>query len=155
MQSNQFGEIVRSCWGDLPNHYTHVELGAFVIMPNHIHGIIHLIDTQPVEADFVRAGLRPAPTNIRHGLSEIIRAFKSFSARKINELRATPGLHLWQRNYYEHIIRSEKALAHIQEYILTNPLRWPLDRENPARCITDDFDRWLETQGNKPFCGSG
>lgn len=125
-------------------------------MPNHVHGIIHLIETEPVGADFVGAGLRPAPTidaipTIRHGLPEIVRAFKAFSARRINELHATPGLTLWQRNYYEHVIRDENALAQIHEYILTNPLRWSSDRENPARCSTDDFDRWLETQSKKPL----
>ena len=59
----------------------------------------------------------------------IVRAFKSFSSQKINELRGTPGLPVWQRGYYEHIIRNESALSRIREYTVNNPLRWELDRK--------------------------
>lgn len=64
----------------------------------------------------------PTPTK-RHALPEIVRAFKSFSARRINELRDTPGLPIWQRNYYDHIIRHERELNAIRQYILDNPLK--------------------------------
>jgi putative transposase len=125
-------------------------------MPNHIHGILHLIESELLSADFVRAGLRPASTGdgilpVRQGIPEILRALKSFSSRWINEFRGTPGVAVWQRNYYEHIIRDEEALSRIQEYILTDPLSWWCDRENPAADSTDDFDRWLETQGENPI----
>lgn len=98
MRENEFGEIVRKCWNDLPDHYPSVKLDAFVIMPNHIHGIIIIVDV-----DGVGAGLKPASTNTtntpkRHGLSEIIRALKTFSARPINEIRKMPGVPVWQRN---------------------------------------------------------
>jgi REP element-mobilizing transposase RayT len=66
-------------------------------------------------------------------LPEIVRAFKSFSTRRINEHRGTPHTPVWQRNYYEHIIRSEQSLNQIREYIANNPAQWDLDRENPAR----------------------
>jgi len=66
----------------------------------------------------------------RHGLPEIMRAFKSFSARKINIIRRTPGVPVWQRNYYEHIIRNEKELIAIQRYIRDNPCKWDVDSEN-------------------------
>jgi hypothetical protein len=80
----------------------------------------------------VGAGLRPAPTIVnRYGLPEIIRAFKAFSSRRINELRGTPGIPIWQRNYYEHVIRDEEDLNQIREYIINNPLKWDLDGENP------------------------
>lgn len=127
MRLNHYSTIVQACWDDLPNHYRHVELDAFVIMPNHIHGIIVLTDH---ERGFVGAGLRPAPTK-HHPLSEIVRAFKSFSARRINELRDTQGTSLWQRNYYEHIIRNEYDLEHIRKYISENPLNWAKDENNP------------------------
>ena len=68
----------------------------------------------------------------RHGLPEIIRAFKSFSARRINTLRHTPGTPVWQRNYSEHIIRDEKEMDAIRQYILNNPQQWELDPENPT-----------------------
>lgn len=74
----------------------------------------------------VRAGLKPAPT-----LPEIVRAFKTFSARRINESRATPGTMVWQRNYYEHVVRGENESNRIREYIANNPLQWEMDRENP------------------------
>jgi len=62
-----------------------------------------------------------------------VRAFKTFSARRINESRATPGTPVWQRNYYEHVISGENELHYIREYIANNPLQWELDRENPLR----------------------
>jgi REP element-mobilizing transposase RayT len=64
-----------------------------------------------------------------------VRAFKTFSSRRINELRGTPGTPIWQRNYYEHIIRSEDELKRVREYIANNALQWALDRENPHRVI--------------------
>ncbi len=119
---NEYGRIVLSCWNDLPNHYSHVRLDAFQIMPNHGHGIIFIVG----------AGLKPAPTPTkRHGLPEIVRAFKTFSARRINESRRTPGESIWQRNYYDRIIRDEDELNRIREYIIYNPLKWDLDHDNP------------------------
>ena len=128
---NGFGEIVQICWDDLSRHYSHVELDAFVVMSNHVHGIIVLPDSSDVGV-----GLRPAPTPIptiggRCGLPEIIRAFKAFSSRRINELRGTSGTPVWQRNYYEHVIRNEADLHETREYIVNNPLKWDLDKENP------------------------
>ena len=73
-------------------------------------------------------------------------SFKSATTKRINEIRAKPGIPVWQRNYYEHIIRKEEPFKRTREYILTNPLRWHLDRENPYRKGEDDFDRWLEIQ---------
>ena len=73
---------------------------------------------------------------MRHGLPEIIRAFKSFSARRINVLRHSQGIPVWQRNYYEHIIRDNSEMDVIRRYILNNPLQWELDSENPLRVNT-------------------
>jgi putative transposase len=64
-------------------------------------------------------------------LSEIIRAFKTFSSRKVNQLRDSPGVPLWQRNYHERVIRTEQGLNDTRQYILDNPAQWPEDRENP------------------------
>ena len=120
MIENVYGKIVRDCWNDLPNHY-HFELDEFIVMPNHIHGIIVLSD--------VGVGLRPTPTG--PGLSEIIRGFKSFSARRINQRRKLLGKPVWQRNFYDHIIRAEEDLNAIREYIRFNPEKWERDRNNP------------------------
>ena len=99
-------------------------------MPNHIHGIIFL---EEVVSRNVGDGFKPSPTQKAHGLSEIIRGFKTFSARKINVLNSSEGKHFhWQRSFYDHIIRDERALENIREYILHNPLKWKTDAENPA-----------------------
>jgi putative transposase len=115
MRLNHAGRVVVSVWDGLPGHYSHVELDTMVIMPNHFHGIIVLA---PVGA-------------VRHGLSEIVRALKTFSSRRINELRQTPGAKLWQRNYWEHIVRNETELNRIREYIHNNPAQWELDKLHP------------------------
>ena len=107
MRLNDRGQVVHDTWLHLPDHYP-IELDAFVVMPNHAHGIV-----------VIGAGLKPAPT-----LSEIVRAFKTFSARRI-------GHPIWQRNFYEHIIRNETALERIRQYIVDNPAQWEFDRENP------------------------
>jgi len=84
-----------------------------------------------------RAGLKPAPTEY-HALSEIVRGFKTFSARRINQSRNAIGTKLWQRNYYEHIIRNENDYNHIHEYIENNTLKWELDSLHPEKRGFDD-----------------
>ena len=120
MKVNELRRKVQAVWNGLPVHYPHVATDAFVVMPNHVHGVI-----------VIRAGLKPAPT-ARHGLSEIIRGFKTFSARMINEFRKTSGTPVWQRNYYEHIIRNDADYDRIAEYIDNNPQRWAEDSLHPA-----------------------
>jgi len=127
MRLNPCGEIVDSVWKDIPLHYPEVTNKVFIIMPNHVHGIIMIQDLR-------RAGSKPAPTK-KHPLSEIVRAFKSYSSRKINEYRHSPGTPVWQRSYYEHIIRSEEEFTRIGEYILFNAAKWETDRENPHALI--------------------
>jgi putative transposase len=131
MQLTEDGEIARVQWAELPKHYLHVQIDAFVIMPNHIHGIIVLTNV-------AGAGLQTCPYPTSYGLSkryalpEIVRGFKTYSARKINERRDSPGFPVWQRNYYEHIVRNEKELHAIREYVVNNPLRWEADQDHPA-----------------------
>ena len=127
MLANDAGRIVRATWDALPEHYAHVSLDAFIAMPNHVHGIL-VMDS----ALAVGAGLKPAPTPpTRHGLPEVVRAFKTFSSRRINEQRQTPGEKVWQRNYWERVIRNDEELRHIREYIQNNPAQWALDRLHP------------------------
>ncbi|GEM_PF-2156884 len=95
----EYGDVVANQWSDLPNYYNHVMLDHFVIMPNHIHGIVVLVDRQQVNEKIqatVGEGLQTFPYKNsdqpkRHGLSEIIRGFKTYSSRRINELRDTKG----------------------------------------------------------------
>jgi REP element-mobilizing transposase RayT len=123
MVLNKFGEIVWACWQDIPYHYPDVNNEIFIVMPNHVHGIIFVQDSG-------LAGSKPAPTK-KHPLSEIVRAFKSFSSRRINEYRNTPGQTIWQRGYYDHVIEGEEEYAQVGEYILFNPSKWIMDHENP------------------------
>ena len=122
---NDYGLIVNRCWRALIHHYGNIELGMHIIMPNHFHGIINII-----QQSNVGAGLKPAPTN--HALSEIVRALKTFSSRQINQLRNSPGAPVWQRNYFERVIRNERELMKMREYIRNNPHLWDTDDENPA-----------------------
>lgn len=137
--------IVLQTWENLPKHYVYVLLDEFVVMPNHVHGILMLTDENrrggSVQANCVvskevLAGTQIRPKDAqtrpyaRHGLPEIVRVFKSFSARYINYLRNTPGLPVWQRNYYEHVIRDDQDLDSIRAYICNNPACWDRDEEN-------------------------
>ena len=135
MVLNDAGKIVEAAWFDLPNHYRHVVLGTFVIMPNHVHAIIILMDMDDVHPTIVGAGLKPAPTEPikRHGLPEIVRALKTFSARRINELSNSRGVPVWQRNYYEHIIRNDDDANRIHQYIESNPANWKNDANNTLK----------------------
>ena len=131
MNLNEYGFIFQDCWNNLVYHYSHIQLDTYVIMPNHVHGIIIITDTGVEAGSCVRAGLKPSPTDKLHRLPEIVRALKTFSSRKINIARSTCGVPVWQRNYYEHIVRNEKELNSIREYIINNPLQWDLDENNP------------------------
>lgn len=127
MRLSDAGLLAKAVWVELPRHYPHIQLDAHIIMPNHIHGIVWLTRG---------AGLKPAPTNgdsdrARHGLPEIVRAFKTFSARHINAFQGSVGSPVWQRNYYEHVIRNDESLNRIRQYITDNPSRWHEDPENP------------------------
>lgn len=109
------GRIVDWAWNDLPKHYPHVRLDAFVVMPNHVHGVLEIM-----EADLPR----------RHALPEVMRAFKSFSARRINRRQGTPGAPVWQRTYYDRILRDTRELEAVRRYIAENPTSWHEDLEN-------------------------
>jgi REP element-mobilizing transposase RayT len=124
------GGIVWQTWDDLPNHYPRVQLDAFVVMPNHVHGIIILTGLPGVGE-----GLRPSPTDDDrepHSLIEVVRALKSFSSRQINQYRKTPGATVWQRSFHDRIIRNDREMNARRQYIADNPLAWALDAENPA-----------------------
>lgn len=149
---NEYGKIVEDCWLDLTKHYNNIKLDEFIVMPNHVHGIIIInvetgfkpVSKKPqgkaelISVDMVQmnndieAGLKPVSINTKnHGLSEIVRALKTFSLRKINEIRNVTGIPVWQTRFYDHIIRDEFSLNNIRKYIMYNPLNWEKDEENP------------------------
>nr|HEV7953398.1 transposase [Candidatus Acidoferrales bacterium] len=144
--------IVSEQWFDLPNHHVGLELDAFVVMPNHVHGLLILnspkskaIEKSANGDGEVGAGLRPARRN--SSVSAIIRAFKTFSASKMNSQRGTKGQPVWQRNYFERVVRDGKELQKVQAYIGENPARWEFDHENPEALKPERFELWDGNDG--------
>lgn len=149
MVLNKFGKIANDEWAKLPERFPNIESGVFQIMPNHMHGIISL--REPVGAGFTPAQNdrqpqdgqpldgRPKngqpknrqPQGIAPTVSNIVGAYKSLVANGCLEIykstNETMGK-LWQRNYYEHIIRNEQSYQTISEYIVKNPAKWNEDK---------------------------
>lgn len=149
--------IIQQCWFDLPNHYPNCILDKFIVMPNHVHGLIFIdnrmngVKRDDIKNKFdvintpVETGLKPVSTingntiknnqcnnqyPKRYSLSEIIRGFKTFTAREINKMQNTPGQPLWQPRFYDHVVRNECTLNRIRRYIVNNPIKWQRDRNN-------------------------
>ena len=129
------GRMVESAWRDLPEHYPGVALDEFVVMPNHLHGIIILVGAGPRACpDKPRQPQGVAPTL---SLPDVVHRFKSLTTaryrREVRECGWQPFAdRLWQRNYYEHVVRDAGELDRVRQYIAENPLRWDHDPENPA-----------------------
>jgi REP element-mobilizing transposase RayT len=128
MVLNEYGKVVQEEWYRSAKIRCEVELDAFVVMPNHIHGIVTIVGAQGLAP--LQHGHPPLQRRLR-SLSTFITGFKSAATRRINNLRGSPYMAVWQRNYYEHVIRNEDDLSEIREYIVNNPLKWDLDSENP------------------------
>lgn len=141
MVLNDAGKMVERCWLEIPDHYPSVELDEFVIMPNHIHGIIVIPDFVGVQ-DF-----EPLQQTIKSDKSDILKKnrFQHIIPRSIGAIirgfkigvtkwfrNNTNIVFVFQRNFYEHIIRDESDLNRIREYIVNNPARWQDDEENPS-----------------------
>jgi len=170
LQTTEQIKICTKCWLDLPNHYNNCMVDEFIIMPDHVHGIIIVKNNDYKRDNYsecfsrcrrvpVGAGLKPAPTHAKPAptqvergynnvqfiaineilinkqfkpcpVSEIIRGFKTFTARKINDWQNTPGQPFWQSRFHDHIIRNEYELNRIRKYIINNPSKWEKDRNN-------------------------
>jgi REP element-mobilizing transposase RayT len=178
MRLNDAGRVAEQCWLDIPSHFPHVALDAFVIMPNHVHGILWIVETPPTTGAAGTMGTvetvetvgavgavgaknfsplppsqpsplpppRPSsqPSDISsdavprpHGTSKtigsVVRGFKIGVTKWFRHY--TTIYTVWQRNYYEHIIRDDDGLARIRDYIQSNPQRWADDQENPFRNV--------------------
>ena len=132
MQLNQYGEIVKDEWLKTSIIRPDIKLDEYIVMPNHFHGIVVInpvgansCSPLPLSAISTRPSMKP------RSLSSIMAGFKSAVTKKINQIRNAPGTPVWQRNYYEHIIRNENALNNIRQYIINNPLSWHLDQLHP------------------------
>ena len=128
---SQYGEIILKWGNEIPIHFSNVKTGTFVIMPNHVHGIIFITDELDKEVQTMIVNSRSLAQG-KPTLGQIIAYFKYQSTKEMN---AANNLNVitkfWQRNYYEHIVRNEKELKQKINYILSNPSRWEEDQENP------------------------
>ncbi|BAU63332.1 hypothetical protein STA3757_06960 [Stanieria sp. NIES-3757] len=133
MQLNQYGEIVEQEWMRSSLIRQEIGLDRYIVMPNHFHGIVII---NPVGVN----GRSPLPKSSNRSiipsmkpksLSSLMAGFKSSVTKQINLIRNAPGTPVWQRNYYEHIIRNEESLNKIREYIINNPWSWQLDQLHP------------------------
>ena len=118
MHLNSIGQMIASIWLAMPGRLEQVDLDSFVVMPNHIHGIVSL------EKDTALTRVIQAFKSI--STNEYIRGVQSQGWKKFNGT-------LWQRSFHDHVIRNEKDLFRVQEYIMNNPLQWAIDEENPGR----------------------
>lgn len=137
MVLSDFGQILVEEWLKTAVVRSKVALGEYVVMPNHFHGIVVLTDDGSAKGTDTKGTARRAPTErfgapIAGSLPTIIRAFKSAVTKRINEIRQSPATSVWQRNYYEHIVRNEADYERIAEYIAYNPKRWVEDSLNPS-----------------------
>jgi putative transposase len=107
MRINAIGQIVSGQWQKIPQHFPNVELDGFILMPDHLHGIIVISESKE-----------------KSSLANIIQNFKSISSRKINRINNSHGISIWQRNYYERIVRTDQELKSLREYIENNPANW-------------------------------
>ncbi len=177
MQLNVLGQMIHACWQRLPYYFPTLTLDAFVVMPNHVHGILvlgnssnttlgqnaenlivdsppHAMSDQPHNSEpelGVAFGQKtvgncqeplpnaaPLPPRLVSGsVGAMILNFKSVTTRSINRIRRSSGTPIWQRNYYEHIIRNEASWQFIRQYIHNNPLSWQVDQLHP-----DNPSKW-------------
>jgi len=137
MRVNGYGNVVNKCWNEIPIHFSNVEIDESVVMPNHIHGIVTIVNNCRGEVTSpTQKGAATAPLQ-KHTLGQIIAYFKYQTVKSINQTHKTPGNRIWQRNYYEHVIRNEADLNEIRQYILDNPVQWDKDENNPTRQLPE------------------
>ncbi len=138
MRLNELGKIAVACWSAIPDHFCHLELDEFIVMPNHVHGILRVVNNDDVACGGT-ASRAPMTTTmapieqfgvpVSGSIPTVIRSFKSAVTKRIHEISPLSGSSLvWQRNYWEHLIRDETALQRIQEYIRSNPVHWTTDQ---------------------------
>jgi REP element-mobilizing transposase RayT len=132
---------VESAWYSLLDVFAHIELAEFIVTPNHVHCILCILGEGAYRLhpgtwkhdNVRRVGQLPNPTNVTkfETLSNIIGAFKTTGATRINKLRGLIGAPVWQKSFYDRIVRNTRELDCIQKYIVNNPIRWEEDRDNP------------------------
>ena len=160
------GRMVQAVWEEMAHVYPGVAVDEYVVMPNHVHGIIELVGCDPdaehnapggggrgrprgaaptgesgSSSSSVGAGPCACPVTTGQttlSLPGVVHRFKTLTTKRYADGVRQSGWHpfngrLWQRNYYEHIVRNDASLERLRDYILANPSRWPFDQENPTR----------------------
>lgn len=144
VEYNHLGYIAYSFWKALPQRFSHIELDAFIVMPNHLHGILIIGDLlnhiQPNNTSKKEQFGKPVVGSI----PTVIRSFKSAVTKRINLMRRIPEPPVWQSNYYESIIRIETGLDKVRQYIINNPRQWEIDQENPKYHTSEKLDLNLD-----------
>ena len=138
MDLNDLGMIANECWLAIPEHFPNVELDAYVVMPNHVHGIVVIMDDVGAAVGATHASpLHASPLQTNgpkpNSLGAIIGSYKSAVSKQINELRGSEGAKIWQCNYHDHIIRHEREWNAIAKYIYANPASWNADIDHPSK----------------------
>jgi putative transposase len=134
---NDAGRMIQAVWDDIPSHYAGIETDAFIIMPNHIHAIIAIVGATPCGRPNLDKGQAQGPAPTELSLADVVHRVKTMTTKRYADgvkQMGWPPFHgrLWQRNYYEHIIRDDASLNLIRQYITEKPPRWAEDEENPA-----------------------
>ncbi len=149
VQLNHLGTLVQATWRGMPPFYNGLLLDEFVVMPNHLHAILFFCASNAPLSSTNGRTQRSAPTP---SLPHLIRRFKSITTASFRHHSSASGspprLHpVWQRGYYEHVIRNDRSLERIREYIANNPAQWALDRENPdfipPATTPNDTEPWM------------
>jgi putative transposase len=166
MRLNPAGQILGKWWRELERKFPSLKIDDYyVVMPNHFHGIVWVPEEEPCcrPNPIVSPANSPLPPakggHTGPPLQRIVQWFKTMTTNNyihgVKEYGWQPfkGI-LWQRSFYEHVIRNDEALNRIREYIQTNPQRWDLDRENPRSRGSDEFDRWLATCKTRPIAAT-
>lgn len=159
-EDSRLTAIILEAWDNLPATFPTIVLDVFVVMPNHIHGLVWLhprpnasLTSKPTTTDTLLK--RPRWDRLTPALGEIVRSFKARSTQHIRRQFPHTGF-AWQRNYYEHVIRAEETLHAIRQYIVDNPKQWELDRYNPQQTGVDPQSQTIvklleaERQGHSP-----
>lgn len=138
---NKIGKIIDECWNNMEIQNKNIFINEYVIMPNHIHGIIEIRDQKERELKIEKKyGFEVEERRGRRSLQSILKDFKSVTTRKYNSIVSEKNKNmLWQKSYYEHIIRNEKEYYEIVKYIKNNPLKWIYNKENLNLDFTENL----------------
>ena len=140
---NDIGKMIESVWLKMPEHFPTVGLDSYIVMPNHFHGIV-VLGLDNIDGQWMRLEEKNNPS-----LTEVMGAFKSITTLEYSKgvrHQNWPSFNkrLWQRSYFDRVIRNDEEMGRIRSYILNNPFRWYMDAENPHRQEIDEFDIWLK-----------